>query len=855
MARHGLPALLPELALTLACCVRVCAWQHNGVVFGSGEWSAPSSNEHDAAESLSAAIASGASSIRLAPTWFQDNVSSTGVYRGTGSSSPGAKSTPFGTVADQQLVSIIKQGHAAGVHVMLGPVVDPNWAIATNRRSIYPGAQCLLWRTGKAQQAGFPAAPPPGCTKQHSTFNSTGRGQIGLGFSQHDWDAWFVSYTAMSLVYAKMAETQGVSIYCIGAGLWRALGTAAPDANTPRWRALVGAIRSVYKGKLTVAANALAVVSFADELDFLGFDMYSGLALGAPIAGPEAPVVADLVEAWQPYLARLKNISLTTGKPVVASELGFQSRPRSYMSPAGSTRFNAGDCSVYLKCYSMHDQWVAYQAFYTAFAPAAREGWFLGVFWWMWRADPTAGGVNDNSFTPNGKPAAQAMKAFSEEHGLMRTEPPVPARGAPASGSASVGSSRQKQKKQQQRQRQQVGSATQPPAPVSDWKDKENGIVFGSGEWTSFESPSMKLDSIEAIASLRSAADVGVNSVEFIPTWFFPAGTNLTTMYRGNATSAPIALATDTDDELRAGIAAAKKLGMKTSLSPMFDPDYSRLPWWNSSSGGATGNSPSLAGGGAGRGKWGDGWSRMQVNAWFRDYSQVIVGYAQLAQETKVDAYHVGHELHTLLANSKNEGQWRALIKKVRAVYKGKVAVAFNGNPFFNDVASGGVPWLDALDFIGLDCYWPLFTDLTKLDHFWDVASVEDIVKAWQPIIAEMENITTLVGKSIVCTEIGYQSRNYAWIRGLNNVELDPTDCSAWGECVNLQAQANAYEAIITALYPHSWFGGLYLWLWRSDPTAGGTSDDSYVPQNKPAAAVMKRLFGGGGNTAELTAQ
>ena len=40
-------------------------------------------------------------------------------------------------------------------------------------------------------------------------------------------------------------------------------------------------------------------------------------------------------------------------------------------------------------------------------------------------------------------------------------------------------------------------------------------------------------------------------------------------MYRGQDTAAPHALATDTDDELRAGIAVAKRLGMRTSLSPM----------------------------------------------------------------------------------------------------------------------------------------------------------------------------------------------------------------------------------------------------------------------------------------------
>eukprot|EP01043_Picozoa_sp_COSAG02_P060894 COSAG02_NODE_8056_length_2729_cov_1.597338_6_plen_189_part_00 len=140
------------------------------------------------------------------------------------------------------------------------------------------------------------------------------------------------------------------------------------------------------------------------------------------------------------------------------------------------------------------------------------------------------------------------------------------------------------------------------------WPFKENGIVVGSGEWTSYEDPrnSSRLDSAAAAASLAIAKAHGVNSAEFIPTWFFPTDwkqMNSTAMYRGQQTDLPDALATDTDDELRAGIACAKQLGMRTSLSPMFDPDFSMLPWWNASSGGKTLKDKSLAGGGVGRGE------------------------------------------------------------------------------------------------------------------------------------------------------------------------------------------------------------------------------------------------------------
>lgn len=103
-------------------------------------------------------------------------------------------------------------------------------------------------------------------------------------------------------------------------------------------------------------------------------------------------------------------------------------------------------------------------------------------------------------------------------------------------------------------------------------------------------------------------------------------------------------------------------------------------------------------------GAWGQGWTTTQITDWFGRYGSIIVDYAKLAEETGVESYHVGHELHTMLTNPDNEAHWRSLMKQVRAVYSGKVSVAFNGNPIFDDMDRGGVPWIDELDFIGLDC-------------------------------------------------------------------------------------------------------------------------------------------------------
>ena len=137
----------------------------------------------------------------------------------------------------------------------------------------------------------------------------------------------------------------------------------------------------------------------------------------------------------------------------------------------------------------------------SADASGSASSWFSGVVWWMWRSDPSSGGWNDMSFTPKGKPAGALMRAFAEKQGTLlvpdRLEPDVelePAAAAAAGGNLLA---------------------------AGPWPHKENGIVVGSGEWTSWEDDvgnSSHLDSAGAARSLASAKAHGVNSAEFIPT-------------------------------------------------------------------------------------------------------------------------------------------------------------------------------------------------------------------------------------------------------------------------------------------------------------------------------------------------
>jgi hypothetical protein len=66
-----------------------------------------------------------------------------------------------------------------------------------------------------------------------------------------------------------------------------------------------------------------------------------------------------------------------------------------------------------------------------------------------------------------------------------------------------------------------------------------------------------------------------------------------------------------------------------------------------------------------------------------------------------------------------------------------------------------------------------------------------------------------------------------------------PTITSA----VDLQEQADCYQAAFAAVSDEPWFAGMFWWDWSSDPTVGGALDDGYAPFGKPAEDVLRAWY------------
>lgn len=218
------------------------------------------------------------------------------------------------------------------------------------------------------------------------------RGEIGPNFTAADWSAWFASYRTFILHYASMAARTKCELFCVGCELG---STAFREAD---WRAIIAEIRSVYDGPLIYADNLVEwnpdAVKWWDALDYIGEDAY-------PTLSPKTdPSVADLLDGWEPFLAKLEALSKRWNKPLVLTEIGYRSIQGGAINPWDWQRQGPVDLEV---------QENAYEA---AFQAISGKSWLGGIFWWQWMPDPDHGGPADTGYSPHGKPAEAVLRSW-----------------------------------------------------------------------------------------------------------------------------------------------------------------------------------------------------------------------------------------------------------------------------------------------------------------------------------------------------------------------------------------------------------------------------------------------------------
>ncbi len=201
-------------------------------------------------------------------------------------------------------------------------------------------------------------------------------------------------------------------------------------------------------------------------------------------------------------------------------------------------------------------------------------------------------------------------------------------------------------------------------------------------------------------------------------------------------------------------------------------------------------------------------------------YSNFIMEYAQLAQETKAEIFCIGTELENF--TQARPEYWHQLILEIKKVYSGKLTYAANWDEYKR------TPFWQDLDYIGVDAYFPVSEMKTP--------TVEDCEKGWQPHKILLKTISEDYKKPILFTEYGYRSMDYTGQR--------PWESDHNISTLNLEGQSHATQAMFNVFWKEDWFAGGFVWKWfHAHDKSGGTKDNQFTPQNKPVESVIRSLY------------
>lgn len=289
--------------------------------------------------------------------------------------------------------------------------------------------------------------------------------------------------------------------------------------------------------------------------------------------------------------------------------------------------------------------------------------------------------------------------------------------------------------------------------------------------------------------SLQQARSLGVEWISILTTWY---------QDKYNSTEIKPIVKSPSDTSLIHAIRKAHELGMKVMLKPHVDLiDTSD-------------------------GKWRGGIefaTDQEWEQWFKNYTDFILHYAEIAKDENVELFCIGTELTRPAINQPQ--RWRDLIKKVREAYPGYLTYAANWyEEYFR------VEFWDALDYVGIDPYFPLIEE--------DKPTLEELKQAWKVWENLLEEFQKKTNKPIIFPEIGYKScartADQPWL-------------SMPERQVDVQLQADCYTALLEIFWNKPWFYGLYWWYWGTSPKMGGEFNRGFSPQNKPAQDLIKQWF------------
>lgn len=267
-----LAALSALLALATPVAQTFTPEFQRGVCFSHNHSAEHGYGSDEAARSLAAVRALGATHVSLHPIGYSFNVQHPAIFGYRGEDL---------TLTEARLRRTIRDAHAAGLKVTLNP-------------HLWVGVH---WGQGDW------------------------RGDVRM-LNDEDWTRWFADYRTFILYFATIAQEERVELFVVGSEL-QGSTLAKPDA----WRAIIREVRGVFRGPCTYSANwggEFENIAFWDELEYLGISAYFPLGERATSFDANARELVD----------RLRRVHERTRKPILFVESGFQSQTGASIDPS-----------------------------------------------------------------------------------------------------------------------------------------------------------------------------------------------------------------------------------------------------------------------------------------------------------------------------------------------------------------------------------------------------------------------------------------------------------------------------------------------------------------------------------------
>ncbi len=346
----------------------------------------------------------GANWVALRVTWVQDAYNTTRIQPG------------FQTQSDEAYAHAVKRCHDLGMKVMVALIVDfkdPSrggawrWRGQIDPESAAVGSQQSSVTSNQSPVASgqTPAAGSP--TPPHSQTPTP-------PYPPGNWGKWFRSYERFAVTYANRSQEWGADAFCLGTEM-----TSATAKFEKPWREIIRKVRDAYKGPVTYQANwspltynnanvrgpellrkntwnaEYRTVKFWDALDYASLCAY--FSLSAKPSPSQEELDAGLAEWREDVRAWQK----TVGKPVIFTEVGYQSADRGATEPWQTPLGTPANPALQARCF---------EAF---FRVLGTEPWVAGVFLWV-VCPPDEGGMDPKGtgYVFLGKPAEEVVRRW-----------------------------------------------------------------------------------------------------------------------------------------------------------------------------------------------------------------------------------------------------------------------------------------------------------------------------------------------------------------------------------------------------------------------------------------------------------